>query len=75
MLDLTQMTSFALPIGSLISLVFYLVLAAYVIFTAIFYYHWKTYSTDKKITGLTLFLFGATTIPLLLVMGIMTVII
>jgi hypothetical protein len=44
----------------------------YVVFSAVFYYHWITYSSDKKIMGLTFLLYGVTTLPLLIFLGAMT---
>lgn len=75
MTDLSQLKSFDIPIDDMITLVMYVILGIYVMFTAILYYHWQTYGTDKKISGLTLVLYFATTIPLLIVMGIMSFII
>ncbi|MCA9354947.1 hypothetical protein KC865_00140 [Candidatus Kaiserbacteria bacterium] len=72
---ISQTPPIDLPMETLLLLVFYFILASYVIFTAIFYYHWTNYSTDTKVTGLTFFLYFATTLPLLAVMGVMTVII
>jgi len=53
-------------------LVFYLVLAIYVIFTGIFYYHWQAYSTDKRATYLTYVTYAVTTVPLVLMMAVIT---
>lgn len=75
MTDLSQLKSSDIPIDDMITLVMYVILGIYVMFTAILYYHWQTYGTDKKISGLTLVLYFATTIPLLIVMGIMSFII
>jgi len=73
--DLSPFKSLNLPIDNLVMLVFYFIIGIYAIFSAILYYHWKTYGTDIKISGLTLIIYFITTIPLLIVMGIMAFII
>lgn len=75
MMDFSQISSIDWHINTMVMLSLYFVLAAYTIFTAILYYHWKTYGTDNKVTGLTLILYFSTTIPLLLAMGITAMII
>lgn len=62
----------AFPIETIISLGFYSVAGMFTIFSAILYYHWNAYSTDVGVTKLTLILYFSTTIPLLIIMGIMT---
>mgnify|MGYP000544676797 CR=1 FL=1 len=74
-MDLSQFDSLNLPIDTLVSLSLYFVLAFYAVFTAIFYYHWNTYGTDKQVTSLTFVIYFATTIPLLVVMTIISLII
>jgi hypothetical protein len=56
----------------LLKIGFYLFLMFYVVFSAILYYHWKEYSVDEKVTRITLIFYFSTTVPLLLVMGILT---
>ncbi|MFT7644834.1 MAG: hypothetical protein ACI9BF_000495, partial [Candidatus Paceibacteria bacterium] len=56
-------------------LAFYFTIGIYTIFSAILYYHWKNYTTDNKVFGLTLILYFVSTIPLLIAMGIITIII
>lgn len=75
MADINQLQLINLPISTIITLGFYLVFGLFIIFTAIFYYHWKTYGTSPRVTNLTLFLYFITTLPILLIMGIMTLII
>ncbi len=75
MTDFSQIKSLNLPIDTLVMLTFYFTLGIYAIFSAILFYHWKTYGTDVKVSGLTLIIYFATTIPLLIVMVIMTLII
>lgn len=73
--NFADITSFALPLETVTQLAFYFVAGMYVIFTAILYYHWRTYGTDAKVTTLTLGLYAVTTLPLILIMGIMLFII
>lgn len=56
-------------IPEFISLVFYLVLGVYAIFSAILYYHWNAYGNSLAITGLTYIVYFAITIPLILIMA------
>jgi len=70
MVDFTQLDLSGLPLHTLVMLIFYFVLGTYAVFSAIFYYHWKSYGFDIKVTGLTLIIYLATTAPLLLVMTI-----
>jgi len=51
--------------------VFYAVVAIYVIFTAIMYYHWQQYGTNVKVTWITGVTYLATTLPLVLIMSIL----
>jgi hypothetical protein len=69
------LTGLILPIDTIITGSLYFIIGAYAIFTGVLYYHWKTYGTDAKITNLTLILYFATTIPLVIIMTIMAVII
>jgi len=61
-------TAFTLHSGLLLSL--YVIAGVYVIFSAILYYHWQTYSTDERMTRITLISFFVTTFPLLLIMAL-----
>lgn len=74
-MDFSNIGSLGISLGTVTELGFYILLGVYAIFTAIFYYHWQTYGTDVRVTGLTLILYFLTTVPLLLVMGIMVLII
>lgn len=51
-------------------LALYLIAGAYVIFSAVLYYHWHNYSTDQKVTHTTLITFFVCTFPLLLIMAL-----
>lgn len=62
-----QSVNFSLT--TILSLVFYFILGLYIIFTAILYYHWQTYATDKLVSRVTILSFFATTLPLLLIMS------
>ena len=65
----------SLPIETLATLGFYIMLLTYIIFSAIFHYHWKEYNVDNKVTRTTLVLYYSSTIPLMLILGIMAIII
>lgn len=69
MSDINQFDIAVIPIDTVVMLSFYVVTGLYVLFTAVFYYHWKTYSTDAKVTNLTYLLYVITTLPILIVMG------
>ena len=60
-----------IPLETVMSLGFYVVLGLYIIFVAIMYYHWDTYATDKVVSRFTLLSFFIVTLPLLLIMGAM----
>ncbi len=60
-----------LPYDSVALFGFYLVVAAYCIFSGILYYHWNEYGTDARVTKLTLISYFASTIPLFIIMGLM----
>ena len=68
MIDFSQLNSLNLPIEAIGQLAFYFIAGAYIIFTAIFYYHWDSYGSDKKVTTITLIAYFVSTIPLLIVM-------
>ncbi len=53
-------------------LAFYILLLAYVVFTGVLYYHWTTYSTDRRINLLTFFIYFVLTVPLILLMALAT---
>jgi uncharacterized membrane protein YidH (DUF202 family) len=62
-------TGFSLQ--SIVQLVFLILLGVYLLFTIILYYHWREYGIDKKVTSYTLITYFTTTVPLLLIMGIL----
>jgi hypothetical protein len=57
-------------LDTVIGLGFYIIAALYIIFTAIFYYHWQQYSVDLGVTRITFIIYFAVTVPLVLIMGI-----
>jgi hypothetical protein len=69
--NLTELAT-TLPIHTIFTLGFYIAATIYIIFTAIFYYHWKEYSTDAAITKITFIVYLATTVPLIITIGIMS---
>lgn len=75
MLEATNITNTGFSIDTIVMLVLYFIVGVYAIFTWVLYYHWKTYGTDAKITGLTMIVYFATTIPLMLIMITMALII
>ncbi len=62
-----QFANFTLE--TVLALIFYIIFGLYIIFTAILYYHWQTYATDKLVSRITILSFFATTLPLLLIMS------
>lgn len=59
----------SLPTGDFATLVFYIVIGIYAIFTAVLYYHWHTYTSDIKMSTATYIAYFAITVPLIIVMG------
>ena len=57
------------------TLIFYLVLGFYAIFTGVLYYHWNAYASDKRVAFATYIAYASITIPLMLVMASTTLII
>lgn len=64
-----------LPLKTFISLGFYLMMIFYIIFTAILYYHWNNYSVDPGVTKITYIFYLIITVPLITILGIITLII
>lgn len=62
---------FDIAIIPLLKIGFFLCLIFYIIFTAILYYHWKEYSVDAKVTRITTLIYLSTTIPILLILGLL----
>lgn len=60
----------AIPLNTVVELVFYVALGIYAIFTAILYFHWNTYSVEPVVNKITTITYLLTTVPLLVVMSI-----
>lgn len=73
MIDLSQFDSFNLPIETTETLAFYFITGIYAIFSAIFYYHWIAYGTDKKVTTITIIAYFTSTVPLLAAMTVLII--
>ncbi len=72
MIDTSQFST-SISLHDIVLLTFYIVTGLYVIFSAVLYYHWREYATDAKVTAYTLTAYFATTIPLIVVMGILAI--
>jgi hypothetical protein len=70
MQELTYVTETTLSLHTVLLLSLYVLAGIYVIFSAILYYHWQTYSTDSQISRITLIVFFLSTFPLLLIMSL-----
>jgi hypothetical protein len=68
--DLATLTEPTFSLHSTLLLAMYLTVGTYVIFSAVLYYHWNTYSTDERVSRITLITFFVGTFPLLLVMAL-----
>ncbi|MEY2664925.1 MAG: hypothetical protein RLZZ480_30 [Candidatus Parcubacteria bacterium] len=55
-----------LPTGDMVTFLFYIVLAFYVIFTGILYYHWSTYTSDVAVATMTYIVYFVITVPLMI---------
>jgi hypothetical protein len=73
--ELTMISESAFSMQSAVLLAMYLLTGAYVIFSVVLYYHWNTYSTDERVSRITLIAFFATTFPLLLIMALILLVI
>ncbi len=62
------LTSISIPLSTIVPLGFYVIATVYLVFSAIFYYHWNTYSSNTKVTGLTYVIYLVTTLPLMSVL-------
>lgn len=54
---------------NVMSISFYALLLFYAVFTAIFFYHWRTYATSVSATNTTLLVYFLVSVPLLVLMG------
>lgn len=69
-----MIASISLSLSDLLTLVFYLVVFAYIIFAFVLHYHWKEYALSANVTRLTYILFFSASVPLLAVMGLIVLI-
>lgn len=51
-------------------LVLLVILAMYIIYSVIFYYHWDKYAVDGKVKDITISLYFLSTVSLLIIMGL-----
>ena len=58
-----------LSLNEIVPLGFLLLSAAYIIFSTVLYYHWRTYSVGVFARTVTLTLYSLLTVPLWLTMG------
>lgn len=70
-----NITPITFPLSLLAHIAFYLLVIAYVIFTVVFYYHWQSYSMDRKAALQTYLAYFVITLPLLAIMGLSILII
>jgi hypothetical protein len=75
MLDLNQLPTPDIAIHEFVLLIFLFITALYAIFSGVLYYHWKEYATDEQVTIFTLATYFATTLPLIIAMGVLALII
>lgn len=65
------MFTFSGDLADLLTLGFYIVSIAYVIFTVVLYYHWMEYAMDERVRTLSLTIYFFISLPLLALMGAM----
>lgn len=70
-----QTLSLNISLHTIIALGFYFASFIYIIFTTIMYYHWNEYSIDAGVTRITLILYFAITLPLMITLGVLALII
>ena len=61
----------AFSIESITNATFLVIFLVYIIFSIIFAYHCNAYGTDKKVTTYTFIVYLATTVPLIIILGIL----
>ena len=67
-----ETVALSFSIHELITLGFYFIMALYVVYTLVFYYHWQEYSVDAKVSRVTWVLYLVTTAPLMVALGGLT---
>lgn len=70
-MDFAALQNLSFSFRDIISFGFFFAIALYAIYSAVLYYHWNTYATDNKVTRVTLLIYCAATLPLVIVMAIM----
>lgn len=75
MSPVTPLPYFAFDPADIVLLGFYLLVGFYAIFTAVLYYHWRTYSPDVRMNLVTLVTYFVITIPLVITLATVTAII
>lgn len=65
----------SLPFNTILTLVFYVTLLLYVVFSTVLYYHFSNYATDATGTKITYALYFTLTLPLIAIMGVVVLII
>jgi len=66
-----QTLSLNTSFGDMALFFLYIVLVMYIIFTVIFFYHWRQYSSNKGVTTLTLIAYAGATLPIIATMAIL----
>jgi len=64
-----------LPLDILATLGFYFMAIIYIIFSAILHYHWSAYAVEKTISRTTMTLYYGSTVPLIIILGVTSLII
>jgi len=64
-----------IPSGDFFTLLLYVALLIYVVFTGILFYHWNAYSSDRKVSTATYATYLIITIPMILTLITTSVII
>ncbi|MCA9367902.1 hypothetical protein KC887_06615 [Candidatus Kaiserbacteria bacterium] len=72
---LATSTTVNFSLSSGVQLAFLFLAAFYIIFSGILYYHWQQYGTDKSVTWFTLLAYIATTVPLMIALGVLALIV
>lgn len=70
MSDITELPQSVFTLQPAMLLGLYVMAGVYVIFSSVLYYHWQSYSTDDRVTRITLITFFISTFPLLLIMAL-----
>jgi|GEM_PF-878451 hypothetical protein len=71
-INLTETLGEFMSLPDVMLLLFLLATGIYVIYSAIFYYHWQQYGVNTAVTWITFVTYAATTLPLFLVMAGLT---